>query len=102
MTCMVPQGLKFTKKLSKEQPPTTSPQYFQAPHVLSGYSEAGPSNPGPEGHSHVGSKIPQLSPPTPKTVLDWKWLLVEFSSDIPVQIHRMADTQDTQDPVVVL
>ena len=102
MTHMVPQGLKFTKKSSKEQPPTTSPQCFQAPHVLSGYSEAGPSNPGPEGHNCMGSEIPQLSPPTPETVLDWKWLSVEFSSDIPVQICRTANTQDTQDPVVVL
>ena len=48
-------------KSSKEQPPNDS----RAPLALSGDPEAGPSKPGPEGHSHVGSKISKPPPYMP-------------------------------------
>ena len=54
-------GLTFVKKSSREQPPNDS----RAPLALSGDPEAGPSKPGPEGHSHVGSKISKPPPPYP-------------------------------------
>ena len=69
----VPWGLKFVKKSSKEQPCNDS----RAPLTLSGDPEVGPSKPGPEGHSCIGSKISK-PPPLPQE-LDWTGNGSQFS-----------------------
>ena len=91
-------GLTFVKKLNKEQPPND----FRAPLALSGDPEAGPSKPGPEGHSHIGNKISKPPPPTLGAGLDWEWFPVQFSREIPAQTHGTVGAQDTQEPVVSL
>ena len=58
-----------------------------------GFSEAGPSNPGLEAHSGMGSETTIILLPSPETVHCWMKCTVQFTSAIPTQIQPVAESQ---------